>query len=338
MKMTSPVTQRDLAEQCGVHPSTICLALRNSPALPEATRLRIQRIAAESGYQPNAAARNLSFLRTEKQAVTSLPLGWINQHERADYWRTDPAGRRLLEAARLRAATLGYYIDEHWLHQPHMSAARLAGILRARGIQGVLLPLHDGACGIDARLWSEFAAIVVNGRLHDTGLDEVCPDHFHNMDLAMARLGTPRGQRFGLALSRSFDSSTGGLARSRFLRGQESVPAEDRIPVCLYERNDDNALAAIIEWQRRHRLDVILGRGLPRRLASLVPSTLELRLDTPAGAQSGIDERPELVAAAAIDQLSGKIRRFETGPSDQAQTLLIRGVWHESAAMTVHAA
>lgn len=332
MKPTTPVTQRDLAERCGVHPSTICLALRNSPAIPAATRFRIQKIAAESGYQPNAAARNLAFLRTEKQPALNLPLAWINAHAREDFWRSDPAGRRLLGAARKRAEALGYYIDEHWLHQPHMSAARLAQILRARGVQGVLLPAHESTRAADA--WGEFSVVVLNGRLGNAGLDEVCPDYFHNMDLALARLGARGESRVGLALGRTFDLASGGLTRSRFLRGQEAVQVAERVPVCLYDDADQGiALEQIVGWQRQHGLDVVVGHGLPRGLRALVTDTVELQRDaTQAGdTGSGVDERPELVAAAAVERLTGKIRKFETGPSDSAQTLLIRGTWQETA-------
>ena len=337
MKPTTPVTQRDLAERCGVHPSTICLALRNSPAIPAATRFRIQKIAAESGYQPNAAARNLAFLRTEKQPALNLPLAWINAHAREDFWRSDPAGRRLLGAARRRAEALGYYIDEHWLHQPHMSAARLAQILRARGVQGVLLPAHESARTADAGAWQEFSVVVLNGRLGNAGLDEVCPDYFHNMDLALARLGARGESRVGLALGRTFDLASGGLTRSRFLRGQEAVQVAERVPVCLYDDADQGiALEQIVGWQRQHGLDVVVGHGLPRGLRALVTDTVELQRDaTQAGdTGSGVDERPELVAAAAVERLTGKIRKFETGPSDSAQTLLIRGAWQEAAVAT----
>jgi len=314
-----------------VHPSTICLALRNSPAIPAATRVRIQKIAAESNYQPNAAARNLACLRTEKLPASNLPLAWINHSASEDFWRTDPAGRRLLGATRRRAEGLGYYLDEHWLHAAHMSAARLAQILRARGVQGVLLPAHAAAGATNAAAWREFSTVVVNGRLGEAGLDEVCPDYFHNMDLALARLSARGERRIGLALSRSFDAANGGLTRSGFLCSQETQSATERIPVCLHDEDGETALEQIVAWQRRHGVEVIVGHGLPRGLRAMPAETIELRLDGEPADVCGIDERPELVAAAAVERLTAKIRRFERGPSDAPQTLLVRGTWREAA-------
>src|SRR5690606_34320050 len=76
MSPATPVTQRDVARACGVHPSTICLALKNSPSIPLPTRLRVQAVAEELGYRPNVAARNLALLRGDKHGAGSLPIAW----------------------------------------------------------------------------------------------------------------------------------------------------------------------------------------------------------------------------------------------------------------------
>ncbi|MCP4640956.1 MAG: LacI family transcriptional regulator [bacterium] len=58
------VTISDIAEIAGVHRSTVSLALRDDPRIPESTRERIQRVAAEIGYLPNLVARGLASKRT----------------------------------------------------------------------------------------------------------------------------------------------------------------------------------------------------------------------------------------------------------------------------------
>ncbi len=59
-----PVTIKDVARAAGVSPSTVSRAL-TTPALVQAeTRLRVERAAAELGYQPNRAARGLITGRT----------------------------------------------------------------------------------------------------------------------------------------------------------------------------------------------------------------------------------------------------------------------------------
>jgi len=46
-------TVRLIAETCGYSRSSVSLALRGDPRLPEATREKILRVARELGYRPN---------------------------------------------------------------------------------------------------------------------------------------------------------------------------------------------------------------------------------------------------------------------------------------------
>src|SRR5580693_10677977 len=48
--MTPRVTLRDIARRANVHVSTVSLALRDSPRLPDETRFRVQAMAREMGY------------------------------------------------------------------------------------------------------------------------------------------------------------------------------------------------------------------------------------------------------------------------------------------------
>ena len=58
------VTIADIAARADVHRSTVSLALRGSPRIPDDTRERIERIAVELGYLPNLVARGLAVRRT----------------------------------------------------------------------------------------------------------------------------------------------------------------------------------------------------------------------------------------------------------------------------------
>ena len=162
MSASTPVTQRDVAEACGLHPSTVCLALKNSPSIPPATRQRIQAVAAGLGYQPNVAARNLALLRTERKGGGSLPLAWINQEPRRDHWRTDAEARVYFDGARRRAEETGYHLEEVWTQEPGMTPARIVQILQARGVE-VVVECGPGRvlAGMIKRIAPELAAASV---------------------------------------------------------------------------------------------------------------------------------------------------------------------------------
>jgi DNA-binding LacI/PurR family transcriptional regulator len=65
---------KDVAREAGVSMTTVSHALSGKGRLPEETRARVQRVAAELGYTPNAAARSLAGGRTGLLATyVSLP-------------------------------------------------------------------------------------------------------------------------------------------------------------------------------------------------------------------------------------------------------------------------
>src|SRR3954471_8243949 len=65
----SALTMEDLARIAGVSTITVSRALRDSPLVPEGTREKIRRIAAEQGYRFNVSARNLRMRRSYSVAV-----------------------------------------------------------------------------------------------------------------------------------------------------------------------------------------------------------------------------------------------------------------------------
>lgn len=58
------VSIKDIARAAGVSHSTVSRALSDSPLITEATKVRIQRLAQEMGYSPDAGARSLVMRRT----------------------------------------------------------------------------------------------------------------------------------------------------------------------------------------------------------------------------------------------------------------------------------
>jgi LacI family transcriptional regulator len=58
------VTLKELAQMCGVSPSTISNILNGKPKVSEETRLRVMEIVKQSGYQPNYFAQGMRMQKT----------------------------------------------------------------------------------------------------------------------------------------------------------------------------------------------------------------------------------------------------------------------------------
>jgi DNA-binding LacI/PurR family transcriptional regulator len=332
MSATPPITQRDVAQACGLHPSTVCLALKNSPSIPEATRRRIQAVAEELGYSPNVAARNLALLRSERNHAANLPLAWINQETRRDHWRADPEARAYFDAARRRAEEAGYHLEEFWTREAGMTAGRIVQILRARGIEGVLFPAHRSFdFSLLNRTWNDFSMVGLGDQRLGEWIDVVCADHHRNTELALQRLTQLGFCNPGLVLTPQADAATCHLLRSSYLRHQADAPGAFRTPVCFCA-SAGNAAATVSGWCSEHRPDVILYQD-PAVMQSARRATGDAVWVSLAAAlqpgDAGIEVCAAEVAGAAVDCLVEKVRRFEKGFRESTRLHTIKGVWQE---------
>ena len=73
----SSITITELAERCGVAVSTVSRAMNERTGISPRTRERILQVARETGYVPNAAAKNLKISSTRTVAVVFQ--GWTSE-------------------------------------------------------------------------------------------------------------------------------------------------------------------------------------------------------------------------------------------------------------------
>lgn len=323
---TTLITQRDVAQACGLHHSTVCLALKNSPTLSHRTRERIRRVAESLGYQPNASASSLAGLRKRPGAQGTLPLAWINQEAAPHFWREEPAARLMLAAARRRAGELGYHLDEFWAHEPGMTVVRLGQILQARGIRGALFPVHrTGTLDLGHEAWAPFACAALNDYRASRWMEVVAPDYYHHTGLALRPGAEWRGLRTGLVLDAEFEAMSDGLVQSCYLRQQEHLSPEHRIPPCLLSGPAVEAARQYAAWHREYRPTAVLTGDLDTLPELDQPRPIFATAIRGYGALPGDkDTVAEGVASTAVDIVSQKIQRFENGPVRLPQLHLIR--------------
>ncbi|MCC5846515.1 MAG: LacI family DNA-binding transcriptional regulator [Verrucomicrobia bacterium] len=127
---------KTIADIAGVTRTTVSLSLRNNPRISEATRSRIQRIARDLDYRPNAeVSRVMGSLRKTNTAPSVLA------------WIVDEApDESLFDAFCQSAERLRYQLELFRIDAPRLSAKRLENILFTRNIQGVIFttPRHPG--------------------------------------------------------------------------------------------------------------------------------------------------------------------------------------------------
>lgn len=333
----------EIAARAGVSQGTVSLSLANHPRIPSATRAKIRAIADRLGYRPNPYVSALMRQRRLGLPEGGAPLvALVNRFATEDGWRNNLSHtvREMHAGAIAQADRRGYRTEEFWLHQEGMSADRFSRMLHARGIHGVLLsPPPVGQAPLELR-WELFAVVNLSVPLPSLTVTTVCNDHFFSV-LQIARHCRQLGyRRPGLLLldhhrERFQCRWDGGLAAGCMLEPELSPTATLTIP-------NWETLEPIASWLERERPDVVVSPSaellIPylRRLGWRVPTDIglaSLACPTRRHRCSGIFQNGELIGATALDVLLGQVERNERGLPEQAQTIMVQGVWNDGSTL-----
>jgi LacI family transcriptional regulator len=339
--MPKSVRLQDIADKAGVSRATVSLALRNHSSISSATRVRIQKLAQELGYQPNPLVSALmSYQRTTRvQRATHLTLALIVNFSRQSDWRRYLSDD-LISAAAAQAARHGYGLEEFWLGDLKMNPQRLSEILYQRNIPGVIVAPLPAAHGHLNMEWSHFSAVAVGYSLVRPQLHRVTTDRFQAMRLAIRRLRRMGYTRIGLAMHVNQDARVNHQWGAAFVWEQQQLAAAERTSALLVEESDWNE-KKFAKWFEKNRPEAILGYDPAiidwlKKLGRKVPEHVGfVHLWNPdrSGKFAGIYHDPPAIGAAGVDFLVSMIHRNERGVPKAAQTLLLDATWQEGATL-----
>ncbi|HKB91149.1 MAG TPA: LacI family DNA-binding transcriptional regulator, partial [Opitutaceae bacterium] len=92
-----PPNLRTIARKAGVSHTAVSLALRNDPSVSVATRTRIQKLANDLGYKPNALVSALMRqVQSKSRIVAQETIAYLSADRTADRWKRDPAFQRFM--------------------------------------------------------------------------------------------------------------------------------------------------------------------------------------------------------------------------------------------------
>lgn len=331
-------TLTDLARATGLSRAAVSYALRAQPGVSRATCERVQRIAAEIGYQPDLRVSSLmAHIRRTRLPRDREPLAfvWVSTHRSDEY----PAYHQfylktILAGARARAQQLGCALAEFSLDQPGMTPARLAAILRARGITGVVFSpaMHDLAIALDWP-WHEFSCAIIGNTEWTPVLHRAGHYHYRSMWRTLQRLRQEGCTRPAAIVSRSIHVRIHGAHAAAF---QANHPSPELAPELVQLAMPDD-YSGLKRWPRRLAPDALIV-GWPVdadaavALREFAPTARRaVTLDwQPIGALPGMDVCNDAVAAAAVDLVVAQLHRNERGIPEHPTSLLLDGTWRET--------
>ena len=332
-------TQKDIALEAGVTQATVSLALRNHPSIRPETAALVHAAATRLHYEPDPYLSGLSSyrkrLRTPELHAT---LAWLSNDSDGSICKNSPTFTSYHEGARERAAQLGYRIEDHCLRKPGMTGARLAQILYARNIPGILVAPQPQP---DMRLdfpFDRFSSVTFGYTLAEPRLHLVTWHQFRAMETAFRKLISLGYRRPGLAQALDSDLRSDRNWSAAFLSEQLSLPSAQRIPQLIEAHFD---AATLLAWYRRHKPDVIVTIW-PQVYDWLIADGLSIPgdvglalLSIPDGdtSFSGLTEQPRIIGAKAVEFLVDMIHRSERGVPNMQICMLTEGHWCDGSTL-----
>jgi len=337
------ITMQDVARAAGVHQTTVSLALRNDPRLPEATRRRLRMLAAKLGYKPDPMLAALNAYRSSRRpALAPVTMAFlVNQRDASELTSSYPHAQ-FLAGAQSQAEQLGYQVEVFYVgHEgTTAAAARIARILRARGITGVILAAFaDGIRGFGLP-WDELSAVQIESRQLGLSLHTISNHQFLITRECVRRLVGLGYRRIGLAVGAREEERLQNAFSGGYHVGVSVHPDVARLPLCLLQHYTAAEIAPQLDsWVREHAIEVVVanwdlvpvalhaaGWRMPDRL---VVAGLDLKPGR--GVNAGMKQNHAIVGARAVDQLALLMKTNQRGLVATPNLTLIEGEWVEGS-------
>lgn len=333
--MNTQPTLAEIAAATGVSVMTVSKVLRGRGRISKTTSERVKAEAARLGYHPNPHGVGLAKARQGEVCRGTLAL--LVGHRDANPLTANPPHPlhyhypRMVAGARARAEAMGYGLDVFWVYERGMSARRLEAILRARGIDGlVLLSVQPGEIAID---WARYACAYL-GRPEREGVTYACADFFSATRLAYRRVHEAGYRRIGLVIDTVHQRLTEGRCLGACAAAQMEYETTKRVRALVMPAGSlDREI--LIRWLKSERPDAVL---YLRNCAPELMESSNLGEFRPGGF-ADIDLRScdekiagvwlphERIGSGAVDLVTGQMHRGERGSTVHGPAMCLPTVW-----------
>lgn len=309
---------RDVAVLAGnVHPSTVSLALRNSPRVSEETRSKIQALARQAGYQrdPLLDAFNRHRLKILPHR-TSRRLAAISDFSSAAELLASPLHAAARIGALETAARLHCQLDFFFFGPGQPNARRLDTVLDARGLHALLLfGLKCDPAAIEFS-WPRNCTVAIDSPHLTTPLYRVTPDYREATRLLWRQAWIHGQHRIAIVRSQEKHPIIEDRAVAGFLLEQMRHPQADPIPV-LTLTHERQSKVQFRRWLQTYRPQLILHAAALTRLLNplLTNEPTQCRaFDAAPEKAPGVYPDYTEVGRRAVEQLVTLVQANQVGP------------------------
>ena len=333
------ITLRDIAKAVGVTPVSVSLALRNSHRVSESMRQKIQQTALTMGYRPDPMLAALAhYRRGNVKSPVSAELAWINCWPDPKKLRSHKEFNLYWSGAFEEAEKCGYRLEEFHLDKK-LSTTRLEQILRARNIQGILLPPASSLPHPDWHnfQWDKFCAVRFGYSFQNPRVHIVSSDQLANGLIACENIQRLGYQRIGLVTG---ENSVVRFAAGYLYHQMRLGYVAQLLPLILREASREEDRRALAAWIKKFKPDAIFTdcgrlRDMLAELNLRVPQDLGLASTTTldGNTDAGIYQNSDEIGRAAVQLVISLIHHNDCGIPQVCREVLIEGNWADGGSL-----
>lgn len=262
------VRLKDIADKTGFSTNTVSLALRESPRIPEPTRLLIRQAAADLNYLPNQIAKSLVSRETKTIGLVLTDI-------------TNPTLTHTAQAIEKALAERGYGTLFATSNNNLSDEMRAIELVRARQVDGILIypTTHRKLDHLRKLRRANYPIVLLVGD-PDAGIDAVCIDErrgaykatrhlieIGHRDIGIIDSANPHGnleksegflqalKEAGITPAPEFLVDPHGHSVERGYWATDALMSGTRRPTAVFTANNSLAIGAL-RWCLKHGLKV----------------------------------------------------------------------------------
>lgn len=333
---------RQIAARAGFSKSTVSLVLQGNSRIPKPTRNHVLAVARELNYHANPVfAQMMRSVRKAQPLRTKATIGILHGFSEPRPARSILYHAEWMTGARERATQLGFATDELWMHAPRMSARRLSSVIRARGINALLIaPLPPERPRVELD-WSDFAAVTAGYSMIAPRLSRAVPNYQQAVLVCLRELAVRGYRRIGMLIGPQVDPAARFNIMAPFSWHQLQLPEPWRIPAF---ETVGGSRRAFDRWRGRHRPEAVIVATRDPFIEWLAGGSIRVPEELGVVCTSRtiappdyccIDHQPRRIGAAAVDLLVGQVHRGDFGLPANPKTVFTDVAWSEGRSLRV---